>query len=65
MQEPTHLDTKTCPKCGSVAVSTGATPQPDVEQADVRASLTEEVVHEHFGFRWSCVSCDYTESILT
>ncbi|MGE3842802.1 MAG: hypothetical protein AB7I50_14595 [Vicinamibacterales bacterium] len=64
MQEPAHLDTKICPKCGSVAVSTGATPMPDGEQAEVRASLAEDLAYEHFGFQWSCVSCDYTESTL-
>lgn len=63
MQDPTHLDTKTCPKCGSMAVSTGAMPLPDSSTSS-GVQPGEHATAGQYAFTWSCVSCDYRESIM-
>ncbi len=42
-----------------------AEPDGTLWSADARGGVTDDGPDEHFGFQWSCVSCDYNESVLT
>ncbi len=64
MQDLIDLEIRTCPKCGGVAVSSGPTVVAQTNGSPV-IDEPEDLLVPHVGRDWSCVSCDYSESVLT